>query len=159
MRSKKGYILAIVLSFIIFSVVLSIGIYEYARYIYKEAGTADVNWIKGYYATIAGTRYINNIVLLNPVATQGVGRDGLFITASHNGERFVFPDDFDRSGYYNLEQAYDNFLTDMGLLGPGIERWRYYKITVTEWSSGVNANTYNPPWVDGKYRVEVTYQY
>lgn len=130
--TKKGYVLllAVMLSFVLMA--SSVGLYAMVRYFVLETRIKEVEYIKGYYAAIAGLRYAW-ILLKDPEDYCG------FNTLDHDGEtRTVIGTELG-----------GNFFTNIGTTSQKLT------ITITEWNSLVT----DPTWTNGNYRVTVRYSY
>jgi hypothetical protein len=72
LSSKKGYIMAMAIYYVIIAALTSVGVYSYAYYISKEIKVDDVSHIKGYYSGMGGLRYAS-ILLRDPTSATGFG--------------------------------------------------------------------------------------
>jgi len=69
-KSRRGYILALAIIFMVVMAIVSIGMYAQAVYSTKEVRVDEVGQTRGYYAGVAALRYAS-ILLRDPVALFG----------------------------------------------------------------------------------------
>ena len=100
--SRKGFVLPIVIFFIILSFITSIGLYAACYYISKEIAIDEPNYIRGYYAALAGARYAY-ILLRDPTSVTGFHFD----TTWSAGES--------RTLYIHSDQNHGAFKNNIGL--------------------------------------------
>ena len=56
-KSKKGFALAMAIMFLIILMISSIGLYLSTEFLAKETRGQEIEYIRGYYAAMAGLRY------------------------------------------------------------------------------------------------------
>lgn len=129
LRSKKGYALAYTMYFILLAAVTSVGVYNHAYYISKEAHVQKPVSLRGYYAAIAAERYAA-ILMKNPQANFG-------FDAEFNGETVTI----------GLPEALRQDLC--------LRSSEDLAITVTEYNSTSPQET---PWAPNTYEVRATFR-
>ena len=56
-RSKKGFVLPMVIFFVVLAALTSIGIYTSGYFVTKELRVEEVSYVKGYFICVAALRY------------------------------------------------------------------------------------------------------
>ncbi len=117
-KSKKGFVLALIMIFVIIAMISSIGLYLSTEFLAREIRAKEVRHIQGYYADIAGLRYAS-ILLRNP-ARYGIGAAAYTVTGTELGGNFFLDIDAvgrltvvidqiasgDDAGDYNVSATY-----------------------------------------------------
>jgi len=85
-KGNKGYILPLATIFAVICMIMSIGLYYSVFSAFKGSGIKEVEYIKGYYACVAGLRYAS-VLLKDPngIAFNG---DNYTITGTEHGGDF-----------------------------------------------------------------------
>lgn len=125
LRSRKGYVLPMVIMFTIIMAVASVGLFAGVRYLTMETSIQETEYIKGYYYCVAGLRYASILLrapdnltwtdnprgtTISVSSTTPLGGD-LGIQAPHNmtitiTERTT-QEQTDGKGLYNVSAAYN----------------------------------------------------
>lgn len=129
LKSKKGYVLTIAIVFTIVLITASIGLYSSVRYSIIGTKRNETEYIKGYYATLAGLRYAA-LVLKDPV-------NNCYFTPEHNGEICVL----------DGTELGSNFFLDIDVDPQKLQ------IVIKEWDLGETG------WNDGEYYITAKYLY
>ena len=137
-KSKKGFILAAAMLFIIIAGITSIGVYANSFYFAREAAQ-EVNSIRGYYLSLAGERYA--YILLKDPGSLGLSSD--LNTTGMQGKSVTINIDSD--------SRYSAFKNDIGLAAG-----EKLAITITEYSSS-NAQG-DSTWGSTCYKVSASYK-
>lgn len=121
-KSKKAYALVFAMILIIVLGLASIGLYSTTEYITVETKLKEQQYVRGYYAAIAGLRYAR-VLLQDPVA--------LFGDTVHDGEEYTAPGTDDFFDHIDVDPA--DLTITITEYDPGDPQWAVdnYQVTAT----------------------------